>query len=201
MLTKHCAQSLNKSFAFWPNLSLEICNKLLPTRSSSATVTTSTSFELASFHVRVTSIKSTKQELVRQWVIESVSDKGKQWSDSGLINIAKFTSSCLKHIALLGKTNMDEVLSRKGSFPKAFKSRVHCAFGNVLEEGHICYFISLTSIQHLALTQMYLWSDIGWRPWPMSGNDEKAGQRKRRRRSQSIGAFSAEGKCKNVSDK
>jgi hypothetical protein len=37
---------------------------LLPTRSSSATVTTSTSFELASSHARVTSIKFTKQEWV-----------------------------------------------------------------------------------------------------------------------------------------
>ena len=42
ILTKPCAQSLNKSLAFWPNLSFQICNKLLPTRSSSATVTTST---------------------------------------------------------------------------------------------------------------------------------------------------------------
>ena len=43
----------------------QICNKLLPTRSSSstsATVTTSTSLELASSHLRVTSIKFTKQE-------------------------------------------------------------------------------------------------------------------------------------------
>ena len=42
--------------------------KLLPTRSSSATVTTSTSFELESSHARVTSIKFTKQESVSQWV-------------------------------------------------------------------------------------------------------------------------------------
>ena len=38
--------------------------KLLPTRSSSATVTTSTSFELESSHARVTSIKFSKQESV-----------------------------------------------------------------------------------------------------------------------------------------
>ena len=67
ILTKPCAQSLNKSLALWPNLSFQICNKLLPTRSTSstsATVTTSRSFELASSHPRVTSIKFTKQEWV-----------------------------------------------------------------------------------------------------------------------------------------
>ena len=73
ILTKPCAQCLNKSLAFWPNLSVQICNKLLPTRSSSAIVTTSTSFELASSHARVTSIKSTKQEWVSQWVSQLVS--------------------------------------------------------------------------------------------------------------------------------
>ena len=67
IFTKPCAQSLNKSLSFWPNLSFQICNKLLPTRSSSET-TTSTSFELASLHARVTSIKFTKQELVSELV-------------------------------------------------------------------------------------------------------------------------------------
>ena len=67
-LTEPCTQSLNKSSAFWPNLSFQICNKLLPTRSSSATVSTSTSFELASSHARVTSIKFTKRYGVSQWV-------------------------------------------------------------------------------------------------------------------------------------
>ena len=62
---------------------------MLPTRSSSATVTTSTSFELASSHARVTSIKFTKQEWVSQLVSQSVSDKGKQWSDSGPIKKGK----------------------------------------------------------------------------------------------------------------
>ena len=79
-----CAQSLNKSLALGPNVSSQICNKLLPTWSSaltSATVTTLTSFELASSHARVTSIKFTKQEWVSQWV----SYKGKQWSDPGPI--------------------------------------------------------------------------------------------------------------------
>ena len=64
---KPCAQSLNKCLALWPNLNSQISNKLLPTRSSSstlATVTTSTSFELASSHARVKSIKFTKQESV-----------------------------------------------------------------------------------------------------------------------------------------
>ena len=44
ILTKPCAQSLNKSLTLWPNLRFQICNKLLPTWSSSstsATVTTS----------------------------------------------------------------------------------------------------------------------------------------------------------------
>ena len=44
ILTKPCAQTLNKSLALWPNLRFQICNQLLPTRSSSstsATVTTS----------------------------------------------------------------------------------------------------------------------------------------------------------------
>ena len=83
-LDQPCAQSLNKSLALGPNVSSQIFNKLLPTRSSAstwATVTTSTSFELASSHARVTSIKFTKQE----WVSESVSDKHSQWSDSGPI--------------------------------------------------------------------------------------------------------------------
>ena len=33
ILTKPCAQTLNKSLALWPNLSFQICNKKLPTRS------------------------------------------------------------------------------------------------------------------------------------------------------------------------
>ena len=63
-----CSKSEQK-FNFMTNLRFQICNKLLPTRSSSstsATVTTSTSFELASSHARVTSIKFTKRELVSQ---------------------------------------------------------------------------------------------------------------------------------------
>ena len=76
ILTKPCAQSLNKSLALWTILSSQICNKLLPIQSSSstlATVTISTSFELVSSHARVTSIKFTKQQLGSQWV----TDKGK----------------------------------------------------------------------------------------------------------------------------
>ena len=67
ILTNPCAQSLNKSLALGPNVSSQIYNKLLPTWSSastSATVTTSTSFKLATSHARVTSIKFTKQESV-----------------------------------------------------------------------------------------------------------------------------------------
>ena len=83
ILTKPCAQSLNRSLAFWPSLSFQICNKLLPTRSSSstsATVTTSTSFKLASSHARVTSIKSTKQDRVRrQWSLWKNNMMAHQW--------------------------------------------------------------------------------------------------------------------------
>ena len=32
ILIKPCAQSLNKSLALWPNLSFQICNKLMPTQ-------------------------------------------------------------------------------------------------------------------------------------------------------------------------
>ena len=84
ILTKPCAQSLNKSLALWTILSSQICNKLLPIQSSSstlATVTISTSFELVSSHARVTSIKFSKQ----QGVSQLVSDKHCQWSDSGPI--------------------------------------------------------------------------------------------------------------------
>ena len=91
-LTEPCAESLNKSLALWPNLSFQICNKLLPTRSSSstsATVTTSISFELASSHARVTSIKFTKRYGVNEWVSEWVSDNHSQWSDSGPIKTLK----------------------------------------------------------------------------------------------------------------
>ena len=60
ILTKPCVQSLNKSLALWPNIGIQICIKLLPTRSSSstlATVITSTSFELASPQARTNSTK------------------------------------------------------------------------------------------------------------------------------------------------
>ena len=79
-----------------PNVSSQICNKLLPTWSSlstSATVTTSTIFELASSHARVTSIKFTKQESVS----ELVSDKGK-WSDSGPIKTNQVIQGTKQHL-------------------------------------------------------------------------------------------------------
>ena len=63
-LTNPFAQSLNKSLALGPNVSSHICNNPLQTWSSastSATVTTSTSCELASLHARVASIKFTKR--------------------------------------------------------------------------------------------------------------------------------------------
>jgi len=84
-----CSKS-EKSLVLGPNVSSQICNKLLPTWSSASTwakVTTSTSFELASSHARATSIKFTKQELVSEWVSQSVSDKHSQWSDSGPIKM------------------------------------------------------------------------------------------------------------------
>ena len=70
--TKIQLHNLYKTLAAkcWTNSSSQI-NKLLPTWSStstSATVTTLTSFELASSHARVTSIKFTKHEWVSQWV-------------------------------------------------------------------------------------------------------------------------------------
>ena len=75
-LTNPCAQTLNKSLALGPNVSSQISNKLLPTWSLASTpaiVTTLTSFELASSHARVTSIKFTKQQSVSQSGSQSVS--------------------------------------------------------------------------------------------------------------------------------
>ena len=70
ILTKPCAQSLNKRLAFWPNLSFQICNKLLPTRSSSATVTTSTSW---SWHLHMPGSHQWSLLNRSQWVSEWVS--------------------------------------------------------------------------------------------------------------------------------
>ena len=80
-----CSKS-EKSLVLGPNVSSQICNKLLPTWSSlstSATVTTSTSFELASSHARVTSIKFTKQE----WVSESVREWVSEWQAFPMIGL------------------------------------------------------------------------------------------------------------------
>ena len=66
ILTNPCAQSLNKRLVLCPNVSSQIRNKLLPTWSSastSPTVTTTTSFELAYSHARVTLVKSTSLQL------------------------------------------------------------------------------------------------------------------------------------------
>ena len=81
-----CSKS-EKSLVLGPNVSSQICNKLLPTWSSastSATVATSTSFELASSHAKVTSIKFTKQEWVSELVSQGV-NQWQQWSNSGPI--------------------------------------------------------------------------------------------------------------------
>ena len=61
-----------QKFSFMTKPQLSNLQQTVPTRSSSSTVITSKSFESASSHVRVTSIKSTEQE----WRSESVSDKG-----------------------------------------------------------------------------------------------------------------------------
>ena len=98
ILTKPCAQSLNKNLTLLPNLTFRICTKLLPTRfssSTSATLTTSTSFELSSSHARVKSIKFTKQEWVSESVSQWVTDKHSQWSDSGPIKIREIKSKSL----------------------------------------------------------------------------------------------------------
>ena len=74
---KHQQQNTDQTSALWPNFSFQFCTKMSSTHfsaSTSATVKTSTSCELASSHARVTSIKSTKQ----QWISECdcVTDKG-----------------------------------------------------------------------------------------------------------------------------
>ena len=82
---------IRKNLTLWPKLIFQTCTKLLSTCLSSptsTTVTTSTSFELPSPHARVTLIKFTKQE----WV----SDKGKQWSDSGPIKRKNWVHSIKK---------------------------------------------------------------------------------------------------------
>ena len=64
-------QSPNKNVTLWPKLIFQICTKLLSTcfsSSTSTTVTTSTSFEWASSHARLTSIKFTKRQWVSEWV-------------------------------------------------------------------------------------------------------------------------------------
>ena len=70
-----------------PNLHQTIVNTFLS--STSATVATSTSFELGASHNRVTSINQSsllnRSESVSQSVRELVSDKDKQGSDSGPI--------------------------------------------------------------------------------------------------------------------
>ena len=70
-------KAMNQHLTFWLSFIFQICTKLSSTRfsaSTSATVTTSTSFKLASSQARVTSIKFTKQEWVSQSVSQSVSE-------------------------------------------------------------------------------------------------------------------------------
>ena len=102
-LDQTLCSSLDKSLPSWPDLSFQICNKLLPARSSSATVTMSTSFELVSSHARVTSIKFTKQ-----WVSQWVTDKHCQWSDSGLIKTRRQKDN---------KTKDDNYTTRRPQWP------------------------------------------------------------------------------------
>ena len=51
ILTKPCVQSLNKSLALWPNIGIQICIKLLPTRSSLSTLATVTTSTSLSWHL------------------------------------------------------------------------------------------------------------------------------------------------------
>ena len=99
-----CSKS-EKSLVLGPNVSSQICNKLLPTWSSlstSAKVTTSTSFELASSHARVTSIRFAKRYGVSQWASQWVSDKHSQWSDSVPIKIfAKVAKNAKENLFFL----------------------------------------------------------------------------------------------------
>ena len=89
ILPKPCAQKQRINFSTKPQL-LNL-QQLLPTRflasTSSATVKTSTRFELASSKARVTSIKFITQDLVSEfkWVSKLVTGNGCQWSDSGPI--------------------------------------------------------------------------------------------------------------------
>ena len=113
------SKSCLRTSKFWPNLVLEVWTKndfmtklQLPNlhqtivntflSSTSATVATSTSFELASSHARVTSIKFTKQQWVSQSVSYWVTDKHNQWSDSGPIKRGKCTFTLLNIIANKG---------------------------------------------------------------------------------------------------
>ena len=71
-------KAMNQHLTFWLSFIFQICTKLSSTRfsaSTSATVTTSTSFKLASSHAKVTSSLLNRSESVSQWV----TDKSKQW--------------------------------------------------------------------------------------------------------------------------
>ena len=61
-----------------PNISFKISTPTRSSASTSATLTTSRIFYLASSKARVTSFKTIKQ----QWASEFVTDKGRRWSDS-----------------------------------------------------------------------------------------------------------------------
>ena len=93
-----------QKLVLWPNFSFQICNKLLSTSfpaSTSATVTTSTSFELASSHARVTSIKFTKQQSGSQsdnnnWIFTDAS-----WCELSLQTYWLLFASKQKHLLRL----------------------------------------------------------------------------------------------------
>ena len=83
-----CSKS-EQNLALWPNFSFQNCIKLSSKRfssSTSATVTNSTSFELASSQA-TRHINQVYKTGVSEWVSELVSDKQSQWSDLGPINI------------------------------------------------------------------------------------------------------------------
>ena len=101
-------------------------------------LTTSTSFEMASSYARVTSIKFIKQELVSQWV----SDKSNQWSDSGPIQMVELRLAVLglrkhlcilsnfQYVAIIGQTDWEKLeMLQRNTFKiwslKVFEEKKH----------------------------------------------------------------------------
>ena len=75
ILTKPCAQSLNKSLALWTILSYQICNKLLPIQSSFLIINISNSNNINKFWVGI----FTRQGHINQVYLTGVSERVSQW--------------------------------------------------------------------------------------------------------------------------